>query len=317
MSGAAPLWIDESTASPASLTYLDPVMKRSSVAGVVFVALLSAMVVVGSTPVLAPSGSAAVASASSGATYRCVMDAFGQAAGKKVVFRRVVNTRVEVARATREPVNWRPISWGLVSAYGGRDFETTRQLVASTDGKVRLVETAWDSKDANLDLRVVKVVGRGYPHRLVTVDAHFIHWVAEDGVLHRARWTGKRFARPTRVPVSLGGATAIASYMTDYGMRIYYTDRHGALHVVAVNGRNSTDTVLRPSGYRGTTGLKAGNCMSPNYANVRPFHGLLTVNRGTGLVRFQRALRSEGADGGQLTKSSRVRPSGWTWPRLG
>ncbi len=37
----------------------------------------------------------------------------------KIGFRRVVNTRVQVARATRKAVGWRPISWGLVRPTAG------------------------------------------------------------------------------------------------------------------------------------------------------------------------------------------------------
>jgi len=295
-------------------------MKRTRVLGVVLTALVSVAGAV-TIPVVAPSTAASAAATSttsgSGTAFRCVIDAFGQSTGGKIGFRRVVNTRVQVARATRKAVGWRPISWGLVSAYGGNDFETTRQLVASTDGKVRLVETSWDSEDGDLEVRVVKVVGRGYPRRLVTVNDQFIYWVAADRSLRRATWSGRRFVRPVTLPVTISGATAMASYMTDYGTRIYYTDREGALHVVADEGTRSADLVLRPAGYRGVTGLKAGTCMSPDYTTVRPFHGLLFVDRATGVGRFQRALRPVDADGGSVTKSARVRPAGWSWRRLG
>ncbi|WP_193614146.1 hypothetical protein [Nocardioides lijunqiniae] len=244
------------------------------------------------------------------------MDAFGHTTSGRIKFRRVVNARVEVSKTSPGTVTWRPISWALVSSNGSPGTETTRQLVAATDGKVRLVETEWHSGSA-LDVRVLKVVGRGYPSRLVSVTDRHLFWVAADGSLHRKTWNGSRFGRPMTLPVSLRTATAMTGFEADFGRRIYYTDKAGALHVVADHGHGSTDTVLRSSGYGKVTGLRAGYCMSPNYARQRSYLGLWSVNRASGVARFQRALRPAADEAGPVTKAVRVRPSGWTWRRLG
>jgi hypothetical protein len=245
------------------------------------------------------------------------MDAFGQTASGRITFRRVVNARVQVSKTTHGPVDWRPISWGLVSSNGWPGHETTRQVVTPTDGKLRLVQTHWET-GKSLRVRVIKVVGEGFPRRLVVFDDVHLYWVAADRLLHRATWTRKGFRRPVTLPLAIRGATAITLRRIDRGMRIYCTDRAGELHFVADDlGASPTDIVLRSSGYRTVTGLRAGVGMSPNYVRVRPYSGLLSVDRATGIARYQRALRSASAGGGTVTRLVRVRPSDWTWRRLG
>jgi hypothetical protein len=282
-------------------------VNRSRVLGLVLVTLLSVV------PVASPSASLAAAP---GPGYRCVLDAFGQTADGRIQFRRVVNSRVEVAKTTRARVSWRPITWGLVSANSSPGHETTHQIVASTDGQIRLVETEW-SRGRDLSVRVLKVLGTGFPSRLVAFDGRRLYWVGADKLLHRAAWNEKRLVRPKTLPLSIRGATTMASYTTDEGVRVYYTDRSGALHSVADHGVHSTDTVIRRSGYGTVTGLRTGVCMSPNYARVRSYVGLLSVDRASGVGRFQRILRPATAGGGTVTKAVRVSPSDWTWKRLG
>ena len=245
-----------------------------------------------------------------------MLDAFGHTATGRIKFRRVVNAQVKVSKTTSGPVGWRPISWGLISADTRPGREVTRQIVPSTDGKVRLVEAEWRT-GSSLRVRVIRVVGRGYPSRLVTFNDRFLYWVAADRSLHRATWTGTRFIRPTTLPVSISGATAMTAHSTDRGSRIYYTDRAGALHVVADEGARSTDTVIRSSGYRTVTGLRSGSCMVPDYSWISSDVGLLSVDRATGVGRFQRVLRPSSTTGGSVTRAVRVPPSDWTWRRLG
>ncbi|WP_187366793.1 hypothetical protein [Nocardioides dongxiaopingii] len=295
-------------------------LKRSRVLGPLLVVLLL-LVGSGVTGPARPAsaavaGPAATSTTGSAPGFRCVMDAFGHTTSGRIMFRRVVNARVTVSRSTRERLDWRPISWALMSSASEPGHETTRQVVAATDGKVRVVETAWDGRD-RLDVRVIKVIGHGYPSRLVTFDTRRLYWVAPDGSLQRATWTGRELANRTTVPVSIDGATAMTSFLTDRGPRIYYTDGSGDLHVVADEGPRSTDTVLGSAGHDVTTGLRAGTCTSPDLTEVRPYVGLLSVDRRTGVGHFQRALRPESLDDSDVTTPVRVTPSDWTWRRLG
>lgn len=252
----------------------------------------------------------------SGAGYRCAMHAFGHTASGRITYRRVVNTRVEVDKRTTRTFPWRPIGWGLVSYEGWPGHETTRQLVAATDGRIRLVETQWETGSA-LRVRVLKVVGSGFPSRLVTFDDRSLYWVAADRSLHRATWTGSRLVRSTRLTVALTGATALSAATTDRGMRVYWTDTAGRLHLVTDAGAASTDRVLKASGFRGVTGLRTGTCMSPDQARVRPYVGLLSVNRSSGIARFQRVLRPVVPSASSVTAPARAGRADWTWPHLG
>lgn len=301
----------EPPARPASVPYLDPVMKRSRVLALVLVTVVSAVLSMGSV-----SPSPAAASSAAGG-FRCTMEAFGHTQDGRITFRRVVNDRVEVSKTTAGPVGWRPISWTLVSYNGWPGHEETEQLVAATDGKIRLVATEWN-EGGSLSVRVLKVVGRGYPSRLITFDNGNVFWVGADRALRRARFTGSKLVRRTVLPVTISGATAMTARGEEFGeSRIYYTDRAGALHVVTNDGAKATDVVLKASGYRGVTGLRAGGCSSANGARHRPYLGLLLVKRTTGEGRFQRILRPTAANGGRVTKSVRVGRSDWTWRRLG
>lgn len=244
------------------------------------------------------------------------MNAFGHTAGGRIKFRRVVNSRMTVSKTTAGAFAWRPLSWGLLSSDTRPGHEKTTQIVAATDGRIRLVSTEWGSGSA-LRVRVLKVVGTGYPSRLVAFDEFSLFWVAADRSLRRATWNGSRFTNPTTLPVTITGARAMTAYRSDRGTHVYYTDTKGRFHVVTDNGAQSKDIVLRSSGYSTVTGLRAGVCMSPNYALVRPYVGILAVNRASGVGRFVRALRPGTSDGGALTATTRVSPSDWTWRRLG
>lgn len=287
---------------------------RSRVLGV----LLAALVSVATTTASVPSGPASASRPveRSGSGFRCVMDVFGHTSTGRIKFRRVVNSRVTVSRTTSAPVGWRPVSWGLVSSNTWPGHETTQQMVASTDGRVRLVETGWETR-SNLRVQVLRVVRTGLPSRLVTFRSPYLYWVTATGSLRRSTWTGKKFRRAITLPVSVVGATTLTAESTDRGMRLYYTDRAGALHVVVDDRARSTDTVLRTTGYRGVTGLETGPCLSPDYARTRSFIGLLSVDRATGVARFQRVLHPASTTASTVTQPVRVPPSDWTWRHLG
>lgn len=100
-------------------------------------------------------------------------------------------------------------------------------------------------------------------------------------------------------------------------LRLFYTDTAGALHLVADEGDRSTDTVIRSSGFAKVTGLRGASCSSPDYSEVRTDIGLVTVNRTSGIARFQRVLRPLSPERSSVTKATRLRGSDWTWRRLG
>ncbi len=253
---------------------------RSRVLGPVIAALLSATAVaVPPASASAPSPAARSASAS-GAV--CTTDVFGHTTKGTIKFRRVVNGRVTVAKSTTGTVSWRPVSWGLVMFERWPGHETTWQVVASTDGKVRLVETVWDT-GSSLRVRVLKVLGTGLPSRLITFDDSELYWIGANHSLNRAKynWSKERLSHPVRLPVTISGASAISSRLTDHGMRLYYTTRKGALHAVAVDGARSTDTVLRAAGYRSVTGLRTGDCSPRHRERMRPAVSLLSADRRT------------------------------------
>jgi len=241
------------------------------------------------------------------------MEAFDRSAKGRIRYRTVVNHRVRLATATRAPVHWRPIAWGLVSSNSWPGHETTRRVVVSTDGKVRLVQTRWD-RGRPLRVQVTRLLGRIYPGRLVAVADRYLYWVARGGVLRRAIWTRSGLIRKVTLPVTIRRATAITAVETAHGKRLYYTTKAGALHVVRDNGGRSADVVLRSSGYAGVIGLRADLCLSASYGGYNPPVGLLSVRNG--VARYQRVLRPAAGDGGSLTKATRVR-STWSWRRLG
>ncbi|XBB69088.1 hypothetical protein ABFU82_07190 [Nocardioides sp. WV_118_6] len=282
--------------------------------------VLPVLPVLGSTaaPVAAATPTTAVAAvaAKQAPRFRREIDAYGQARDGKVTLRHVTGNRVTVAKSTSRPVSWRPVAWGLVMLNQWPGHEETHQVVAATDGKVRLVRTEWNAR-GSLKLRVLKVLGSGYPSRLIAFDDRSLYWVGTDGFLHRATWNGHRLVRPTILPVPISQATTLTAAMTERGTRVYYTDRAGALHVVQDEGPESTDTVLRASGYAAVTALRSGTCIDDRYTGATAPVPLLVVDRSTGVARVQRVLRPDARTGGTLAAPTRVRPGGWTWPRLG
>lgn len=256
--------------------------------------------------------------------YRCVMDVFGHTAAGRIKFRRVVNTGVTVAKTSRVAFSWRPVSWSMLGNEQWPGHEISFQMVPGTDGRVRVVRTEWMAGSANLRVRVVKVLGTGYPTRLITSADNRLYWVDADGWLRRASFTDRgslHLYGETTLPVRITGATAMTAIGSDRGMRVYWTDRAGALHVGVDRGDASTTAVLRTSGFSGTTGLEAGHCHQPNYARMRPYAALFSANRTTGVARFRRLLRygtlDGGASDGEVTAPQRVSPADWNWFRLG
>lgn len=285
-------------------------MKRSWANGLALSLVVSVTAVAGTSAFTTQSASAA-------AGVECRIDAFGHTKDGRIKYRSVTNSRVVVSKTTGNKFAWRPVAWGLVSLSRWPGYETTKQIVTATDGKARLVETEW-STGGNLQVRVIKVLGKGYPKRLVTVGDRYLYWVAKDRTLHRITWNGKRLVHATTLPVSIAnGARAMTAIDTDRGMRIYYTDSSGALHVVDDEGSASRDTVIRASGFVKVTGLRVGSCHVANYSSMSSDLGLLTVNRKAGTAQFRRIVRPTVPKKTTVTKPIKVRPSDWTWRRLG
>lgn len=284
---------------------------RTRVLPAVLLALALVLPVLGS--VATPAGAAATAQAP---RFRCEIDAFGQTRDGRIHLRHVTGNRVTVAKSTRRAVSWRPVAWGLVMLNQWPGHEETHQVVAATDGKVRLVRTVWNTR-GNLEVRVLRVLGSGFPSRLVAFTDTTLYWVATDGTLHRASWNGRRLGRAEVLPVTLSGAQTLTAATTTRGNRIYYTDGAGALHVIRDADDRSTDAVLRASGYAAVTALRAGICIDDSYTTSTAPVPLLVVDRTRGVARVQRVVRPHVATGGTLAAPVRVRPGGWTWPRLG
>ncbi|WP_377322904.1 hypothetical protein ACFJIY_25705 [Pimelobacter simplex] len=265
-----------------------------------------------------PAGVAEAATTSAAAPQlRCEIDAYGHTRDGRIHLRKIAGNRVTVAKATARPVSWGPVAWGLVMLNSWPGHEETHQVVAATDGKVRLVRTEWNTR-GSLRTTVLKVLGSGYPSRLIAFNDRSLYWVATDGLLHRATWNGRRLVRPRALPVPIRQATTLTAATTERGgSRVYYTDRAGALHLVRDEGAQSTDTVLRTSGYAAVTALRSGTCIDDRYTGAPVPGVLLVVDRTTGVARVQRVLRPDDAGGGTLAAPVRVRPGGWTWRRLG
>ncbi|HVK30069.1 MAG TPA: hypothetical protein VM575_17150, partial [Nocardioides sp.] len=233
------------------------------------------------------------------------------------------NTGVTVAKTSRVTFPWRPVSWGIIGNEVWPGHEISYHVVPGTDGRVRVVRAEWAAGSANLRLRVLKVMGSGYPTRLITFADRWLYWVGADGWLRRATFTDRGFRLSGRVtlPVRITGATAITGIGSERGVRLYYTDRAGALRVVVDKDADSTTAALRTSGFGGTTGLEAGHCYQPNYARMRPYASLFSVNRTTGVARFRRLFRYQTIDGGasdgEVTAPQRVSPADWNWFRVG
>ncbi|WP_418063089.1 hypothetical protein [Pimelobacter simplex] len=260
---------------------------------------------------------ATTATSAAAPQLRCEIDAYGHTRDGRIHFRKITGNRVTVAKATARPVSWRPVAWGLVMLNSWPGHEETHQVVAATDGKVRLVRTEWNTR-GSLRTTVLKVLGSGYPSRLIAFNDRSLYWVAADGLLHRATWNGRRLVRPRALPVPVRQATTLTAATTERGgSRVYYTDRTGALHLVRDEGAQSTDTVLRTSGYAAVTALRSGTCIDDRYTGAPVPGVLLVVDRATGIARVQRVLRPDDASGGSLATPVRVRPGGWTWRRLG
>ena len=249
--------------------------------------------------------------------YRCVVDTFAQSSTGRITFRRLVNNRVAVSRTSTAAVGWHPLSWGLLSVSSRPGHETTRQLVPSSDGRVRLVETAWQG-GSGLRVTVLRVVASDLPHRMVAAAGSAgVVWLDADGVLHRRAWNGTGLGRTRVLPITIKRATAITEYESPQGhVRAYVATRTGALHVVTFDG-TPADLVLAARGFSTVTGLKAGPCLSPDYVWTRAYSALLRVDRNTGVARFARHLRPGLANGGELTKPVRVDRADWTWRWFG
>lgn len=297
--------------------------KRYVVLGALIGALLPALASGADAGATAPRRAPDAAPARSATDdYRCQSDVLGHN-GPRIHFRRVVNTRTTVAKSSRPAFSWRPVSWGLIGGEQRAGSETMYYVVPGTDGRVRVVRTAWGPGSARLGLRVVKNMGGGYPTRLITFADTYLYWVGAGGVLHRASFNNRTFQLGTAraLPFTITGATAITAITTTRGPRVYYTDRAGALHVIIDKVGLEADTVLRSSGFAGTTGLEAGACYSPNYVYMRPYAGLLSFNRVIGVGHFQRLTRPGSLDatldGVGVTAPKRLPTTDWHWYHLG
>jgi hypothetical protein len=255
-------------------------------------------------------GSRAVPTATAG--YRCVVDVFGETAAGRIRFRRVVNTHVQLTKTTGRTFAWKPLSWGLMSSIQSPGHEKNTYLVAATDGRMRYVRASW-GKGRSLSVKVLRTLGSGFPRSLVAVNGRVVYWLSTDGVLHTRAWTGRKFSTAHTHPVTIPDAVSIALTDSSNGVVAYVIDRAGALHAI----KGDHDHVLARTGFTSVTGLRAGECMSPNYVYTRSYLGLMTFERSTGRAQIRRHLMPDSFSGGTLTSAVRVPPSDWTWKYLG
>ncbi|MFL6062725.1 MAG: hypothetical protein ACJ72E_15965 [Marmoricola sp.] len=284
-------------------------MKRVVQAGVVAAALVTPALAVP----LAGATTAPVARAATSSGYRCQVDTLGRTVHGRIEFRRTVNAQVTVSRTSTRTFAWKPLSWGLVSSNTYPGHESVEWTVPSSDGKVRLVRTSWSAGNGALGVTVERTIGSGFPHTLVASEGRQLFWIAADGDVHHQAWNGRHWSAAGTFAVSLPGARAITASDTPDGIGVYVTDGAGALHVL----NRGQHHVLAQHGFSAVTGMKAGVCMSPDYAYERDSMGLITVNRRTGAARFSRHLHPDSAAGGSITGSVAVRQGGWTWAWLG
>lgn len=276
--------------------------------GLVLMLLVPAMTLPGAHATPSPERRAAA-----GTGYRCVIDTFGRTVKGRIKYRRTVNAHVTVSRTSSSTFRWKPLSWGLVSSNRFPDHEIDQWLVPSSDGKVRLVRTTWRNGSSALAVKVLRTPGTGFQHKLIATDGRQVYWITDDGVMHLRTWTTHHWTAPATLPITIAHATAITAGVSEFGVAAYVTDASGALHAVS----EGHDDVLADHGYATVTGLKAGDCLSPNYVYVRNYRGLLTVDRRSGTARFARHLHPGSSTGGTITPSVAVSPGGWTWATLG
>ena len=254
---------------------------------------------------------------SASSSYACQFDTFAQSGSGRIRFRRVINAHVQIDKTSSAAFSWHPLSWGIYSSEDWPGREVDQQLVPSSDGRIRYVETDWSQGSPSLRVTVLRSVGSGFPHHLTATDGFAVYWLSRDGILHRSVWHRTKLGTPKALPVKITGATTISVNQSPNGTAIYVTDRTGALHFIHDDGDQVRTYVLSTHGYGAVTSIKPAYCMSPSYVYVRSYLGLLVVKRSTGNARFARHLGPDTFSGGSLTPFTRVRPAGWTERWLG
>lgn len=246
--------------------------------------------------------------------FRCVIDAIKRTPDGRIRMRQVVNDRLRRDMVSHQRFGWTPLSWGLVSSSSWPGHATVQYLVPASDGNLRLVETVWQ-RGRGLDVRVVRLVGRSGPRELVTTIGNTVYWVTADGSIRWSRWTGRRLTGPAQLPDKVPGATAITGIAIDR-LRLYVTDRSGALHAVE-GGSPHRVSVVASRGFAHVRAIKVGACHTPRYDRIHDFVGLVTVDRRTGNARFRRHLRPGSAAGQGLGNAVPVRPTDGSWRGIG
>lgn len=250
----------------------------------------------------------------------CQVNAFGRKPNGHLAFRRAVDTRTTLVRTTASKVSWTPLAWGILRLQSwADDQERGTYIVPATDGRLRVVETFWRGRGNGITMSIIvkKSLRWSVKSRLVAATGNRLYYVASDGSLQRRSWNGRRISDPVPLKVKIPGAKTITVIDSFRGYVVYLTDRKGQLHLVDGSAPLATrHVVLRATGYAKVTGLKAGYCMSPNYANMRDAVGLLQTDRATGRARAQRHW-FPGTDKQRLGTPRHVDTTGWNWRYLG
>lgn len=294
-------------------------MKRSVVLGVAIGALLPVLAAPSQaapspihTPTHTPARTPAEAPArAQGSAWECDLDVFARRSTGQLTLRHLRNTRVTVSKTTTRPVSWRPVSSIRLSSNETPTREVSTWAVAATDGVIREVRTEWTTASSRLDLRVVRVLGRGFPSRLTALVDLSVYWITDDGRLRRADLNGRRtrFGAPVTLPVRPSRPSVMGGAASSRGNRVYYADRSGALHVVADNPGAATITRLTGARSRGFSAIKATTCSAVDYSYEPRFGALYTFDAGRGVAGMRRNLSFASGTGGafgSLTSPARV-----------
>lgn len=268
----------------------------------------------GASPVGAPSRTVERAGG-----FSCLTDVLIRTSSGRVVLRRVDNNRTVVEKTSHGTVAWRPVMSQIVAAERRPGYERNDLLVVATDGKVRIVRVIWRDTSRSLSVKVLRVLGRGYPSRLITFDGNTLYWVGADGQLRRStlNFEQTRLSKPHLVGFKITGATTLTAQSGNQGLRFYWAARDGSIHMIVPQQRREL-TISKPTGHPLRL-LKGSFCaLRDSYGEV-DYVGLLSVER-TGRATFRRALETTDEEkvvlSGRLTAPVVVRGN-WKQPALG
>ncbi|WP_370288209.1 hypothetical protein [Nocardioides sp.] len=288
--------------------------------GPALVGLLATLLPLLATPADGASpGGASSTSAKRAGGFSCITDVLIRTSSGRVVLRRLDNNRTVVQKTSAKAVSWRPVFSRLVALERWPGYERNDVIVAATDGRVRIVRLTWRDGSSALSVKVLRVLGRGFPNRLITFDGRTLYWVGGDGQLRSSALNRgqNRLSKPRLVGHTVTDVTALTAQETNYGMRLFWAARDGSIHLYVPDQRREL-TLSRPTGHPLRL-LKSSFCALRNSYREVDYAGLVSVER-TGRATFRRAVETTDEEKvvlrGSLTAPVVVRGN-WKQPALG